>query len=805
MTYKRIIAILLTVGLMLAASACGSSKDNSSDTEVSLTTSWKKGKISFVGDEFKLPKIDSSNSDGAPVIAELSKQVNPGNSLTVTGKGFSNNTKAYVFAQSTSSDGKTYEANCTFVNDTTLNVQIDSKLKYGIYAIYLKDDNGISNVAFVNRPKIWWIGLTSVRKGSKLSIYGENLTTDNKNTTHVFILSDDSYREVKVLEANPFKVTIEIPDDFESGTYYSIKLHNGHGGEYGWTEAPEKIVYQKSNVTDWEDKKINVTDFGAVPNDGIDDSSAIQQAVNSAQDGDTIYFPAGEYLCDSTVKAITYLRFVGEGSDKVKIKIGSNIKKDSSVLDIAACPTEITGITFEDIRKTEFQGNFITIKGDNVVSETYNAFIHDCKFYQSSEKVASYAKAITIQQLTSVIIENNYFESTGLLYANGASKLFINNNEFCGTGRVATCNLNCMLLWKTNMLDASGNKFYGKDLLTDDSGILQTGECTVGRTFAVQQGARNVYIADNTMERTGIPKENAGEQIMLEEITNEYYGGVSSATSDTVTLSDNLSTTPKKNDTITIVSGNGLSQWRYIKSVKGNVVTVSEPWTLVPDSTSKVLIANGFNNFVVYKNKMNGYKNYNEDFSATCGVQIYGNTHNCFITENDFSNMPYGVCVTSHYITENNRKDQNIVYWTQIDNNKISNVSKGIRYILARISTPGTGKVPMVTSLGVVIRNNEFSDITDFKFAAKKGLGGAAILLGTPNLNSNTAGETVTWNGEWQSGALIESNVFKNCEKANVLLYKHQASTVLCNNDISESVSNLYTVASGGTEPIVIK
>ena len=155
MTYKRIIAILLTVGLMLAASACGSSKDNSSDTEVSLTTSWKKGKISFVGDEFKLPKIDSSSSDGAPVIAELSEQVNPGNCLTVTGKGFSNNTKAHVFAQSTSSDGKTYEANCTFVNDTTLNVQIDSKLKYGIYAIYLKDDNGISNVAFVNRPKIW--------------------------------------------------------------------------------------------------------------------------------------------------------------------------------------------------------------------------------------------------------------------------------------------------------------------------------------------------------------------------------------------------------------------------------------------------------------------------------------------------------------------------------------------------------------------------------------------------------------------------------------------------------------------------
>lgn len=60
-------------------------------------------------------------------------------------------------------------------------------------------------------------------------------------------------------------------------------------------------------------------------------------------------------------------------------------------------------------------------------------------------------------------------------------------------------------------------------------------------------------------------------------------------------------------------------------------------------------------------------------------------------------------------------------------------------------------------------------------------------------------------NAGWQSGALIDSNVFKKCENANVLLYKHQANTMLRNNDVSGSVSDLYKVAKGGTEPIVIK
>ena len=35
---------------------------------------------------------------------------------------------------------------------------------------------------------------------------------------------------------------------------------------------------------------VNVTDFGAKPNDGIDDTKAIQNAINASRDGDTIVF-----------------------------------------------------------------------------------------------------------------------------------------------------------------------------------------------------------------------------------------------------------------------------------------------------------------------------------------------------------------------------------------------------------------------------------------------------------------------------------------------------------------------------------
>src|SRR5581483_6258726 len=40
---------------------------------------------------------------------------------------------------------------------------------------------------------------------------------------------------------------------------------------------------------------VNVTSFGATPNDGSDDSFAIQRAINASAPGDTIVFPAGTY------------------------------------------------------------------------------------------------------------------------------------------------------------------------------------------------------------------------------------------------------------------------------------------------------------------------------------------------------------------------------------------------------------------------------------------------------------------------------------------------------------------------------
>lgn len=47
---------------------------------------------------------------------------------------------------------------------------------------------------------------------------------------------------------------------------------------------------------------LDVTSFGAVPNDQIDDAQAIQNAINAAQDGQWIRFPAGRYIISKSLQ-----------------------------------------------------------------------------------------------------------------------------------------------------------------------------------------------------------------------------------------------------------------------------------------------------------------------------------------------------------------------------------------------------------------------------------------------------------------------------------------------------------------------
>ena len=70
---------------------------------------------------------------------------------------------------------------------------------------------------------------------------------------------------------------------------------------------------------------MDVTNYGAVANDGNDDIGEINAAINASTAGDTIYFPSGMFHISDAIRLKSYTIMIGDGQDNSTIRfIGSN-------------------------------------------------------------------------------------------------------------------------------------------------------------------------------------------------------------------------------------------------------------------------------------------------------------------------------------------------------------------------------------------------------------------------------------------------------------------------------------------------
>ena len=373
------------MALVLAFAIIGcSGKDTGGKDAPKVDTSLKKGEPSVVGDKFEVPDI-KQDANG-PIIGEISKQALPDDSITLAGRGFSDSSlKAYVYGMDKNGKGKTVEAKYTVVDDQLMSLLIDKSFEFGVYGVYLENSKGKSNVEFVNAPAIWYIGMTNLTEGDLIEVYGENLTTDLGTKGHIYLVGEDKYCEAEIVSADPYKITAKVPAGLTDGAEYEVRIHTGHGGKLGFATAPQKIIFSAEDPDTFAGKVINVTDFGVDPtkvDTTKDASAAIKEAIDSANDGDIIYFAPGIYFCNSVIKVDKSVRIAGAGKENTYIVTGNQFKDCLFQVDIGH--VEFTNVTFRHVRSSgKIKSGFIRYKGDYQDTGIFNLYIHDCRFIQS--------------------------------------------------------------------------------------------------------------------------------------------------------------------------------------------------------------------------------------------------------------------------------------------------------------------------------------------------------------------------------------------------------------------------------------
>jgi hypothetical protein len=150
----------------------------------------------------------------------------------------------------------------------------------------------------VNGATLWWSWPTRISheetsNSVDVLLMGKNLKLSSAEPC-AYLKGPGTAQRLPVLAAGAYQLSVQLPRGLAPGLY-QLFAHNGTGGAYGWSEPARLEIAETPPHGGLP--VFDVDRFGAKPDDGRDDSSAIQKAVEAAVKarGGTVRFAEGTY------------------------------------------------------------------------------------------------------------------------------------------------------------------------------------------------------------------------------------------------------------------------------------------------------------------------------------------------------------------------------------------------------------------------------------------------------------------------------------------------------------------------------
>ena len=227
---------------------------------------------------------------------------------------------------------------------------------------------------------------------------------------------------------------------------------------------------------------------------------------------------------------------------------------------------------------------------------------------------------------------------------------------------------------------------------------------------------------------------NAGEQILAEHQRTSWRGGVISATSDEVSLASGAGNYVQANyHMVTVVKGKGFGQSRRIISMNNDTATLSEPWNVIPDSTSTIAAGAYNHRIVVYNNSFDGpdwlslpvdVNNRTTPYdmgetspvdTASTAVSFYGAHNDCIVANNIIKEVGDGI--SNYGFLDDGIFDPNISvvmpnYFNLFAGNSFNQCRRAMINVIGKSSSAPVANQSDVAILSSVWRRNTYTNIT---------------------------------------------------------------------------------------------
>ena len=469
------------------------------------------------------------------------------------------------------------------VTDTGICFELPRHLESGLAACRVISSTGTTSKPFIlNAPEVWWLQGDlgdAASPGGWLRLFGRSL--DANGSARVALIGANGGRtELTPVKRDVWSLDAPLPANLPCGTY-TVFVHNGRGGRAGWRAAEPLTVRPYQEV--WKTDRFDVTAFGAIPNDGLDDTPALQAALAAASTngGGIVYLPRGRFQCNGTLQIPERTLFRGESRETTELywsdceEPPENLIEGTSAFGIEdlfihsgkyrngiVCKNETSGkhelaggsrigeasahdITLRRVRLKLIIDQYILkntseyekrayLRGNGlVVRDARFVRVEDCDIYCSKEGSSTLYFVLEAQNLR---IANCRVNGSGWAVVGGDHVIFENNESWNCTYSIAPVCRN--LFW-------SGNRQH--DLFTNNrESITHDGARTAfrGLVHAACDGTRmTLDFGDKKTEYRHGPDYWVGREIQL-------------------------------------VEGRGAGQTRTIKALTNNVVRIDARWAI---------------------------------------------------------------------------------------------------------------------------------------------------------------------------------------------------------------------------------
>ena len=577
----------------------------------------------------------------SPAVFWASSPVKPGEAVMVQGWGWGKEPKLEVQRLKDGDAGKPGEIGKPRVgdavtvvplhcNDEGLSFVLPHEWKPGLFRFSVVDEGGRSEPEALNAPAVWWAQGDWGREASPggwLRLFGNSLSAEGKAV--VALKGSGETVVLKPVKQDCWALTAELPQTLAAGEY-QLFVHNGQGGSAGWSAGGTVRVAPHAPL--WKEKRYDITAFGAIANDAIDDTLAVRQALEAAgaDGGGIVFVPRGRFQLNGTLAVPRLVLLKGAGKD-----LSLLYWRDSEEpLPVLIQGSNSFGVEELTLLAANHRDGIVSDASD--VPGAGNVFLrrlvmrlnrfeaHDTEMIAARLlPMGDGPYAVRLAGDNVQVTECEIFSSGGPLNVSGTHALVSRNRLFAGDSIYVLGGRR--IVFEDNTLDggpmARGGGVYCRQLYYARNRMGMTPRHD-GEVFTTDGGGHTlVKIAALDGVRLTMDEAFAKKQ-------PHWNGFVDWWRAD------------KYPDTgLYVMKGKGAGQYRWIASHDGLTCVLDRPWTVEPDDTSVIFFC--VHNFD--RNLLVG-----NDFHDATIVQSYAGGTEWIMAENRFTRIG-GVQIFTHH------------------------------------------------------------------------------------------------------------------------------------------------------------